>query len=126
MNYKIRRLKPNTDNRGTLVELLRSDEVGAFNQIYCATIKPGCSRGGHYHKERKEWFCIIQGEGIYKIRDIKTGQEVQLPIGANDYIQIELSPGNWHEIRNSGDSDLIFVSAISDLYDKMNSDTYKG
>jgi UDP-2-acetamido-2,6-beta-L-arabino-hexul-4-ose reductase len=125
MKYKIRELKKNIDDRGTLVEVLRSDEVGEFNQIYSATIKPGKMRGGHYHKDRKEWFCILTGEGIYKIKDIDTGEEIEIPIREGEFKQIELEPGLYHEIYNTGEKDLIFVSAISDLYDKNNSDTYK-
>ena len=125
MNYKLRKLKKNTDERGTLIEVLRSDEVGQFNQVYSATIRPGYTRGGHYHKKRKEWFCILKGEGEYTIRDIKTGESKVIPIKENDYTQIELSSGLWHEIKNTGKEDLIFVSAISDLYDKNNPDTYK-
>lgn len=125
MNYKIRELEKHIDERGTLVEVLRSDEVGQFNQIYTATIKPGYTRGGHYHKERREWFCVISGEGIYRIKDVETDDEEEIFIKEGEYKQIELRPGLYHEIKNIGEKDLIFVSAISDLYDKNNSDTFK-
>ena len=125
MNYKVKNLFKATDDRGTLIELLRSDESGTFNQIYTANIKPGCFRGGHYHKERKEWFCVIQGQGTYKIRDIKTGEEKKIDVCGEDFIQIELPPYNWHQITNTGKKDLIFVSAISDCYSKNNPDTFR-
>lgn len=124
MNYKIKNLEKHTDDRGTLIELLRSDQVGTFNQIYTATIKPGYSRGSHYHKERKEWFCVISGEGIYRIQDVETLDIEEIIIKEGDFKQIELKPGLWHQITNTGEKDLIFVSAISDLYDKDNPDTF--
>lgn len=125
MNYKIRELKKNTDERGTLIEVLRSDEVGEFNQVYSATIEPGKMRGGHYHKQRKEWFCVLKGNGIYIVKDIQTGEQIDIPINEGEYKQIELSPGLYHEIHNTGNTEMIFVSAISDLYYKDNSDTFK-
>jgi len=125
MNYKIKELKQNTDERGTLIEVLRSDEVGTFNQVYSATIKPGCVRGGHYHKERKEWFCVLKGSGVYHIRDLITDDIADIYIREGEYKQIELKPGIYHEIRNTGDTEMVFVSVISDLYDKNNSDTFK-
>jgi len=125
MNYKIKTLEKKTDDRGTLIEVLRSDEVGEFNQIYSATIKPGKTRGQHYHKGRKEWFCVLKGEGVYRIKDIKTGNTEYVKIKEGDYKQIELEPMLWHSIENTGKEDLIFVSAISDLYDKKNPDTFR-
>ena len=125
INYKIKKLKKNTDERGTLIEVLRSDEVGQFNQIYSATIKPGKTRGQHYHKSRKEWFCILVGDGEYKIRDMATKEEKIIPIREGEYLQVELNPGLWHEVKNTGKKDLIFVSAISDLYNKENPDTFR-
>lgn len=125
----IRYLDKNTDDRGTLIEVLRSDIVGQFNQIYSASIKPGKIRGGHYHKNRKEWFCVLIGEGTYEIKDMETGEIKDIVIGniGEDwqYMQIELVPGLWHSITNTGRSDLVFVSAISDCYDKQNPDTYR-
>lgn len=125
MRYKIRELKKNIDDRGILLELLRSDEVGQFNQIYTANIKPGKERGGHYHKVRKEWFCVIKGEGRYELHDLLTGGKDSISIKESDFKQIELPPMIYHKVINTGDQDLIFVSAISDLYNKDNPDTYK-
>lgn len=125
MNYRIRKLQKKIDKRGTLIEVLRSDKVGEFNQIYSATIKPGHSRGKHYHKKRKEWFCVLKGEGIYTIKNIKGDECEIIDFKDGEYWQIELGPKLWHEIRNTGDEDLIFVSAISDLYNPNEPDTYK-
>ena len=66
MNCKIIRIKKNTDKRGWLSEILREDKIGKFKQVYVVTIKPGQERGNHYHKKRKEWFCVHTIKNIGK------------------------------------------------------------
>ena len=129
MDYTIQNLEKHEDHRGWLTELLRTDEIGEFNQVYCATIEPGEKRGGHYHKNRKEWFTIVRGDGVFKLWNkelAKLKEVICIPVSGKDLTRIHIPVDMFHEIENTGDSELIFVSAISDLYDKDNSDTYYG
>ena len=125
MKYTIKELAQHEDNRGSLVELIRSDEVGAFNQVYTATIKPNESRGGHYHHNRREWFCVIKGRCVYSMNDVITGEKQDIAVSGDKPTQIGIEPMIWHKIINIGNEDATFVSVISDLYDKNNPDTFK-
>ncbi|MDD5476498.1 MAG: NAD-dependent epimerase/dehydratase family protein, partial [Syntrophales bacterium] len=50
---------PRTDERGTLSELLKSEQ---FGQIFVSRTREGVIRGNHYHNTKVEKFCVIQGE----------------------------------------------------------------
>ena len=72
---KINTLKNNNkniDKRGYLFEFLKEKERQlSFNgQIYFATIRPGFSRGDHYHKHRSEIFSVISGKFEFIIHDL--------------------------------------------------------
>jgi len=125
MDYKIRKLEKKEDERGWLAEIIRSDEVGPFNQVHIVCFKSGQTRAQHYHKNRKEWFYVADGTAMFKLKDINTGETNDIKIGKEDFLVLEISKNIWHEIKNIGESNLMIVSATSDTYDKNNSDTYK-
>jgi UDP-2-acetamido-2,6-beta-L-arabino-hexul-4-ose reductase len=53
-------VKLNTDNRGWLFELIKSEH---FGQIFVSKTLPGITRGNHYHDTKVEKFCVIRGQG---------------------------------------------------------------
>ena len=62
-------VKLNTDNRGWLFELIKSEN---FGQIFVSTTRKGVVRGNHYHDSKVEKFCVIQGAAVIRFRSIQT------------------------------------------------------
>ena len=57
-----------TDRRGAFLGIVNSDHWEEFNYV---ETKAGEQRGGHYHKETRELFYIIDGEIDVSIKDLK-------------------------------------------------------
>jgi len=61
---RIRHLDSHVDERGKVVELLRSDDEGffqEFGQCYLCTARPGMVKGFHFHKLHIDYFTAIKG-----------------------------------------------------------------
>jgi mannose-6-phosphate isomerase-like protein (cupin superfamily) len=108
-------LKVNEDERGWLIEAFR-DEFPK-GQIYVFSIKPGKVRGKHYHKMKKEWFCVIQGSGIIKV----DGKEHKVKA----FDKVYIPPNAYHEVTNTGKALLVAVAYSSEKYNPDNPDTYR-
>jgi len=62
-DVKIKKLKVVPDERGRLMEMLRSDDdlFIKFGQAYMTTAYPGVVKGWHYHKKQVDNFTIVKG-----------------------------------------------------------------
>ncbi len=67
------------DDRGELVQLCRK----GWKQINVTFTKAGVFRGGHYHKNNKEAFYIIEGE--IEIHLAKGGKEENITVKNGDF-----------------------------------------
>ena len=59
---QVKPLKVIPDERGRLMEVLRSDDsfFERFGQVYVTTPKPGVVKAWHYHKlQADHWVCLI-------------------------------------------------------------------
>lgn len=56
---KLKKLKVIKNNRGYVMEILRSDDsiFKKFGQVYLSTCNPGIIKGRHYHKKTNGLFC---------------------------------------------------------------------
>ncbi len=120
----IRKLDSYEDKRGYLLKILRKIDVGneLFGEIYLVTSKPGVIRANHFHKETKEWFCILKGKGTLKLRSDEN--EMDIEMDEKDRISVEIPPFVSHAIKNTGEETLYLVAYASKEYDTKNPDTY--
>ena len=60
---RVKRLKMHCDERGRLMEVLRSDDelFEKFGQVYITTAYPGVVKAWHYHKKQTDHFAVLQG-----------------------------------------------------------------
>lgn len=63
-----------TDDRGWLFELVKSPHAG---QIFVSRTRPGITRGNHYHDTKIEKFCVIQGEGVIRFRQVSGAKRAE-------------------------------------------------
>ena len=71
---QVKTLKVIPDDRGVLMEILRSDEpiFERFGQVYVTTAKPGVVKAWHYHKLQSDYWTCLFGRariGLYDPRD---------------------------------------------------------
>ena len=60
---KTKPLRVIPDERGYLMEMLRSDDqlFQKFGQVYVSVAYPGVVKGWHYHKRQTDYFTIVKG-----------------------------------------------------------------
>jgi UDP-2-acetamido-2,6-beta-L-arabino-hexul-4-ose reductase len=109
------------DQRGTLVELLKSPH---FGQIFVSTSHPGVVRGNHYHDTKIEKFCVVRGEAVIRFRHVQ-GEEVLEYRVSGDRIQlVDIPPGYTHSIENVGAGELVVLFWADEIFDPARPDTY--
>ena len=111
----------NTDNRGWLFELIKSEQ---FGQIFVSTTHPGITRGNHGHDTKVEKFCVIQGQGVIRFRQIVTNEFVEYPVSGENIQIVDIPPGYTHSIENTGDTEMITLFWANEIFDPEKPDTY--
>ena len=107
MDYKIHKTNKYTDERGDLVVFLKRNDLpgieNEFGQIYFVTFTDkGVVRGNHYHKKWREWFGVVQGKLQVALKDIKTGEMIELVLDGNKhlYTRLEIGPNIVHAFKS--------------------------
>lgn len=126
MKIDVRTLPVISDERGFLFEILRNKELGKapFGHLLLSVAHAGQSRGGHYHKKKHEWFCVIKGSADLKVVDILTGEERKISMSETKRVLVKLYPYCRHTITNIGKED-VYLLAYTDLpFDPNDPDTF--
>jgi len=113
--------KMNTDNRGWLFELIKSEQ---FGQIFVSTTHPGITRGNHYHGTKAEKFCVIKGSGVIRFRHVLNEKIIAYEVSDENIQILDIPPGYTHSIENTGDTELITLFWVTEIFDPEKADTY--
>lgn len=129
---KIQKLKPIPDERGKLMEILRSDSelYEKFGQVYMTTAYPGVVKAWHYHKIQTDNMTTIRG--MMKIvlydnrKDSNTYGEVNEFLGGeHNPILIHIPPGIYHGFKCISESEAIVINIPTEKYNYENPDEYR-
>ena len=65
-------LKVIADERGYLMEMMRSDDpfFQKFGQCYLSVVYPGVVKGWHYHEKQTDHFVIVKGMAKYNFKKV--------------------------------------------------------
>jgi UDP-2-acetamido-2,6-beta-L-arabino-hexul-4-ose reductase len=108
------------DARGVFVEMLKTPDSGQFSYF---TVRPGITRGGHYHHTKTEKFLVIKGHARFGFRHILTNEVHHLEThGAQPQI-VETVPGWTHDITNIGTEEMVVMLWANEIFDRANPDT---
>ena len=115
-------LTSHSDDKGSFTELLRTDGSG---QISLNKIKPGVTKGEHWHHSKWEIFTVISGCGSITLRSVVGSEILRYTVSANELQSILIPPGYTHNITNgSQERDLIALIWANEHYDLNAPDTY--
>lgn len=115
-------LTPRADQRGRLVETVRSH--GSGGQTFVSTTVPGVTRGEHYHLSKIERFVVLSGRATIALRRLFTTEVIEFPVTGDDPVVIDM-PTMWvHNITNTGDTELTTLFWTDTLFDPDHPDTY--
>jgi UDP-2-acetamido-2,6-beta-L-arabino-hexul-4-ose reductase len=114
-------LKGHQDDRGTFYEILKTLDSGQFS---LSTTAPGIMRGNHYHHTKNEKFLVVKGEALIEFRHIVTNEIISYKVSDKKMEVVEMIPGYTHNIKNTGDEEMILFLWANESFDQDNPDTY--
>ena len=115
-------LSSHVDNRGWLVETMRSH--GGQGQTFVSSTRSGITRGEHFHLRKFERFAVLSGSARISIRKALTNQIYAFDVTDSEPVAVDM-PTMWvHNIRNTGSRDLVTMFWTNQLFDSSSPDTY--
>jgi dTDP-4-dehydrorhamnose 3,5-epimerase len=128
--YKELKLIP--DERGFLMEILRSDDplFQRFGQAYVTAAYPGVVKAWHYHTKQTDHFCVLAGMAkvvLYDAReDSPTYQEInEFYLGDQKRGLVVIPPGVHHGYKNIGNELVLLLNIPTELYNYAEPDEYR-
>lgn len=115
-------LKMNEDERGSFTELIKTKKCG---QMSVNILKPGITKGQHWHNSKWEIFLVVSGHGLIEERKIGSNEVFRFEVSGAKIEAIYMLPGYTHSITNLSDTeDLITVMWANETFNPMMPDTY--
>jgi len=114
-------LTKQSDERGILFELIKSRSLG---QIFVSKTNPGITRGNHFHNQKNEKFCVVEGTAVIKFRHLITNETHDFFVNSNNPVIVNILPGYIHSITNLGQNELITLFWANEPFDKERPDTF--
>ena len=115
--YKI---KPIKDFRGSFLEFLKSKNNG---QISVLTVRPNQTRGNHYHMTKVEKFLVLSGKGEFIFQNLISNRKKKIRVNSGEHSIVETIPGWAHNIKNTGNTDLIIILWSNEIFNNLKPDT---
>lgn len=129
---EIKQLKRHADERGFLMELLRSDDpiFTKFGQCYVSMNYPGVVRAWHYHKKQDDFFVVVKGMikvGLFDMREGSPtrGEVNEFYLGDNNNILLKIPVGVAHGYKTVGVEPSLLVNFPSEVYNAQEPDEHR-
>ncbi len=129
---KVRQLRFIPDERGYLMEILRSDwrEFERFGQVYVTAAYPGVVKGWHYHKLQTDHFVCIHGMAKVVLYDRRDGSPThgevnEFFIGERNPSLVKIPPEVVHGFKGVGQGVALIVNVPTELYNYEEPDEYR-
>ncbi len=127
-----RPLKLVPDDRGFLMEMLRSDwaEFREFGQAYVTACYPGVVKAWHYHKEQWDHFICVHGMAKVVLYDPREGSPTRgtgarLHIGMLNPRLVVIPPLVYHGFAAEGQEPAMIVNIPTKLYNYEHPDEHR-
>lgn len=129
---RVKPLRMIPDERGRLMELLRSDDeiFIKFGQVYMTTVYPGVVKAWHYHKKQYDNFVAVRGMiklVLYDPReDSPTRGEInEFFLGDWNPQLVQIPPGVYHGFKCISETEAIVINIPTEVYDHAQPDEYR-
>ncbi|MCI2774231.1 NAD-dependent epimerase/dehydratase family protein [Staphylococcus petrasii] len=114
-------LKMNVDNRGSFTEIFKTVDRG---QVSVNISKPGIVKGNHWHHTKNEKFLVVSGTGVIRFRKIGEDEVIEYHVSGEKLEVVDIPVGYTHNIENLGDTDMVTIMWVNEIFDPNNPDTY--
>lgn len=99
--------------------MLKTKDSGQFSYF---SIKPGVTRGSHYHHRKTEKFFPLNGKVKMRFRHLVSGETSIVEVEGGKGIIIETVPGWVHDISNTGSEEAIVMLWANENFDRSEPD----
>jgi len=128
----IKKLKVIPDERGFLMEMMRSDDdfFRKFGQVYLSVAYPGVVKGWHYHKKQTDHFTVVKGMLKVVLYDQREGSPTrgeinEFFVGERNPVLIVIPPMVVHGVKGLGHEPGYLVNVPDQVYDYEKPDEYR-
>ena len=129
---KVRKLRLVADERGWLMEMLRSDweEFEKFGQTYITAVYPGAVKAWHYHKIQTDHFVCVHGMAKVVLYDGREGSSTHGEIneffmGQLNPIMLKIPKGVFHGFKGISEEMALIVNVPTALYNYEKPDEHR-
>ncbi len=129
---KIKKLKVIPDERGRLMEILRSDDkvFKKFGQAYMTTTYPGVVKAWHWHKKQDDNFTCVHGKIRLALYDARkrspTYKEInEFILSIEDPILVTIPKMVYHGFKGIADCESIVINIPTLPYNYEKPDEFR-
>ena len=129
---KTKPLKVIPDERGRLMEMLRSDDdlFEEFGQVHMTTAYPGVVKAWHYHKEQTDHFVVVKGMMkvvLYDNRDDSPtkGEVNEFFMGEHNQILLKIPKNVFHGFKCISEEEAIVINIPTKTYNYKEPDEFR-
>jgi dTDP-4-dehydrorhamnose 3,5-epimerase len=129
---KIKKLKVIPDERGRLMEMLRSDDelFITFGQVYLTTAYPGVVKGWHYHKKQTDNMVVVKGMMKIVLYDAREGSSTKGEVneffmGIHNPILLQIPPFVFHGFKCIGEEEAMVINCPTEDPDEFRVDPHE-
>ena len=129
---KVKKLKVIPDDRGKLMEILRSDDgfLKKFGQVYMTTALPGVVKAWHYHKKQDDNFTCISGKMRLALYDARKGSPTHGEV--NDFVVsldepmlVHIPKMVYHGFKCVSENEAVVINTVTVPYSNKEPDEYR-
>lgn len=128
----VRNLRLIPDERGRLMEILRSDdqEFSRFGQVYMTTGYPGVVKAWHFHKLQDDNMTVIKGMAkIVLFDDRETsptrGEINEFFVGEHNPALVHIPKLVWHGFKCVSEEECVIVNTVTECYNYKKPDEFR-
>ncbi|WP_341775243.1 capsular polysaccharide biosynthesis protein CapF [Staphylococcus hyicus] len=109
------------DVRGSFTEFIKSPDRG---QVSVNISKPGIVKGNHWHHTKNEKFLVVSGQGVIRFRKPGEDDIIEYFVSDEKLEVVDIPVGYTHNIENLGQSDMVTIMWVNEMFDPNHPDTY--
>ncbi len=128
----VKQLKVLPDERGFLMEILRSDEAifEKFGQCYLTVVKPRIVKGWHYHKFQTDHFVGLNGKPKVVLYDGRKdsstfGMVNEFILGMENPLLVKIPTYVYHGFTALGSEDAMILNIPTEVYHYKEPDEFR-
>jgi dTDP-4-dehydrorhamnose 3,5-epimerase len=129
---KSKKLKVIPDERGRLMEMLRSDDnlFLKFGQAYMTTAYPGVVKAWHYHKKQVDNFVVVRGMMKIVLYDSRKesstyGEINEFFLGDHNPMLLQIPAFVYHGFKCISDEEAMVINIPTKVYDYKDPDEFR-